>query len=135
MESFTSSPQFLPSTLDWLRTFLAGFHSFHASLMAIPPPQFHSSTLLDRDGTSHSAVLTDIMIMIHDGSETRRCSHVYEVNTRAWLWNFGRPQPRVASLSVAKTEKVRKRCRAAAAKSSWETRWARKRAAEADADI
>ncbi len=34
-ESFTGPPQFLPSTLDWLRTFLAGFHSFHASLMAI----------------------------------------------------------------------------------------------------
>jgi hypothetical protein len=60
---------------------------------------------------------------------------VYEVNT--WLWNFGRPQPRVASLSVAKTEKIRKRCRAAAAKKAWETRLARKRAAEpeADADI
>jgi hypothetical protein len=67
------------------------------------------------------------------GPETRRGSHVYEVNT--WLWNFGRPQPRVASLSVAKTEKIRKRCRAAAAKSAWETRRARKRAAEADADI
>ena len=62
-----------------------------------------------------------------------RGSHVYEVNT--WLWNFGRPQPRVASLSVAKTEKIRKRCRAAAAKSAWETRRARKRAAEADTDI
>jgi hypothetical protein len=67
------------------------------------------------------------------GPETRRGSHVYEVN--AWLWNFGRPQPRVASLSVAKTEKIRTRCRAAAAKSAWETRRARKRAAEADADI
>ncbi len=35
---------------------------------------------------------------------TGRGSHVYEVNT--WLWNFGlwRPQPSVASLSVAKTE-------------------------------
>ena len=67
------------------------------------------------------------------GPETRRGSHVYEVNT--WLWNFGLPQARVASLSVAKTEKIRKRCRAAAAKSAWETRRARKRAAEADADI
>jgi hypothetical protein len=73
----------------------------------------------------------------HDGQETRSGSHVYEVNT--WLWNFGRPQPRVASLSVAKTENIRKRCRAAAAKSAWETLRARKRAAEpaseADADI
>jgi hypothetical protein len=67
------------------------------------------------------------------GQEMRRGSHVYEVNT--WLWNFGRPQPRVASLSVAKTEKIHKRCRAAAAKSAWETLRAHKRAAEADADI
>ena len=68
---------------------------------------------------------------IRQGS--RRGSHVYEVNT--WLWNFGRPKPRVAGLSVAKTEKIRKRCRGDAAKSAWETLRARKRAAEADVDI
>ncbi len=64
-----------------------------------------------------------------------RGSHVYEVNT--WLWYFGRPQPRVASLSVDKTEKICKRslCRGAAVKSAWETRQAPKSAAEADADI
>jgi hypothetical protein len=28
----------------------------------------------------------------------------YEINT--WLWNFGRPQPRVGGHSVAKTEKI-----------------------------
>ena len=68
------------------------------------------------------------------GLEMRRGSHVYEVN--AWLWNFGRPQPRVAGLSVAKTVRIRKRCRADAAKSGWETRRASKRAAtKNDADI
>ncbi len=36
------------------------------------------------------------------GPTSRRGSHVYEINT--WLWNFGRPQPRVGGLSVAKTE-------------------------------
>ena len=36
--------------------------------------------------------------------ESRRGSHVYEINT--WLWNFGRPQPRVGGLSVAKTERL-----------------------------
>jgi hypothetical protein len=74
------------------------------------------------------------MLMSH---KSIRGSHVYEANT--WLWNFGRPQPSVASLSVAKTEKICKRsqCRGAAAKSAWNT-WARqapKSAAEADADI
>ena len=34
---------------------------------------------------------------------SRRGSHVYEINT--WLWNFGRPQPRVGGLSVVKTER------------------------------
>ena len=39
-----------------------------------------------------------------DGPNSRRGSHVYEINT--WLWNFGRPQPRVGGLSVSKTEKI-----------------------------
>ena len=38
------------------------------------------------------------------GSNSRRGSHVYEINT--WLWNFGRPQHRVGGLSVSKTEKI-----------------------------
>ena len=50
---------------------------------------------------------------------SHRGSHVYGVNT--WLWNFGLPQPRVACLSVAKAEKIRKKCRGAAAQSAWET--------------
>jgi hypothetical protein len=57
---------------------------------------------------------------------SRRGSHVYEVNTK--LWNFGRPQPRVACLSVAETEKIRKRCRGEAARGAWKTRRASKRA-------
>ncbi len=67
--------------------------------------------------------------------DPRTGSHVYEMNT--WLWNFGRPQPSVAGLSVAKTEKICKRCRGAAAKSAWETlsQLASKRAAQADDDI
>jgi hypothetical protein len=43
------------------------------------------------------------------GPTSRRGSHVYEINT--WLWNFGRPQPRVGGLSVAKTEKIRRKSR------------------------
>jgi hypothetical protein len=49
---------------------LAGFHSFHASLMATPPPQFHTCTLRDRDWTLHSAVLAD---MAHDRAEVAMC--------------------------------------------------------------
>jgi hypothetical protein len=48
------------------------------------------------------------------GPTSRRGNHVYEINT--WLWNFGRPQPRVGGLSVAKTEKLRRKSRSEASK-------------------
>ena len=51
------------------------------------------------------------------GPTTRRGSHVYEINT--WLWNFGRPQPRVGGLSVAKTEKIQRKSRSEASKRGW----------------
>ncbi len=64
----------------------------------------------------------------HKGS--RRGSHVYEIN--ALLWNFGRPQPRVDGLSVAKTEWIRNKSRSEAALRAcqWKTKNARKRPAE-----
>ena len=67
------------------------------------------------------------------GIGTRRGSHVYEIN--AWLWNFGRPQPRVGGLSVAKTEKISWKVESAASRSGWKTRKARKLSAQADAEI
>ena len=47
------------------------------------------------------------------GSTSRKGSHIYEINT--WLWAFGRTQPRIGGLSVAKTQLIRKasRCEAA----------------------
>ena len=62
-ESFTSPPLSLLSTLAGLRIFLVGCHSFPASLMATPPPLFHTSTLHNRVGTSNSAVLTDLPVV------------------------------------------------------------------------
>ena len=59
---------------------------------------------------------------------SRRGSHVYEINT--WLWNFGRPQPRVGGLSVVKTEDICRRARSETSRRAWKTRQARKRAAE-----
>ena len=58
------------------------------------------------------------------GPTSRRGSHVYEINT--WLWNFGRPQPRVGDLSVAKTEKLRRKSLSEASKRGWATKRARK---------
>ena len=53
-------------------------------------------------------------------SASLKGSHVYEINT--WLWAFGRPQPRIGSLSVAKTQRIRKASRSEAAKRAWETK-------------
>ena len=61
------------------------------------------------------------------GPASRRGSHVYEIND--WLWNFGRPQPRVGGLSVAKTERIRRKSRSETSRRAWETRKARKLAA------
>jgi hypothetical protein len=44
----------------------------------------------------------------------------YEINT--WLWNFGRPQPRVGGHSVAKTEKILRKSRSEASKRGWATK-------------
>ena len=57
------------------------------------------------------------------GPNSRRSRHVYEINT--WLWNFGRPQPSVGGLSVAKTEKIRRKSRSEAAKRAWATKRSR----------
>ena len=62
------------------------------------------------------------------GQGSRRGSHVYEIN--AWLWNFGRPQPRIGGLSVAKTEGVCSQFRTESARRAAETRKARKRAVD-----
>ncbi len=62
------------------------------------------------------------------GPASRRGSHVYEIYT--WLWNFGRPQPRVGGLSVAKTVRTRRQSGSETSRRAWETRKARKVAAE-----
>ncbi len=51
---------------------------------------------------------------------SRGRGHVYEIN--AWLWNFGRPQPRVGGLSVAKTEQIRRKSRSELARRAWKTK-------------
>jgi hypothetical protein len=40
--------------------------------------------------------------------QRERGSHVYASEINTWLWNFGRPQPRVGGLSVAKSSQNRK---------------------------
>ena len=104
------SPHLFPlSTSEGLRTSLAEFLSFHTI------PHKYSSRQEDafEYGCADGA-----------GPNSRRGSHVYEINT--WLWKFGRPQPRVGGLSVAKTEKIRRKSRSEASKRGWATKKARK---------
>ncbi len=61
---------------------------------------------------------------------SRRGSHVYEINS--WLWSFGRPQPRVGGLSVAKTERIRTKSKSERTRCGWKTRHDRKRRAEGE---
>jgi hypothetical protein len=61
-----------------------------------------------------------------DGSgqgSRRGGSHVYEINT--WLWNFGRPQPQIGGLSVAKTERIHRQSRSETSLRAAETKKAR----------
>ncbi len=81
---------------------------------------FHISTAAD---TARQRDAFECCCADGAGPTTRRGSHVYEINT--WLWNFGRPQPRVGSLSVAKTEKIQRKLRSDAAKRAWATKRAR----------
>jgi hypothetical protein len=62
------------------------------------------------------------------GPASSRGSHVYEIND--WLWSFGRPQPRIGGLSVAKMERISRKSRSETSRHAWETRKARTMAAE-----
>jgi hypothetical protein len=46
------------------------------------------------------------------------------------MWNFGRPQSRIDGLSVAKTERIRRKSKSEASRRPNEIRQALKRAAE-----
>ena len=53
-----------------------------------------------------------------------------QTESGSWLWDFGRPQPRVGGLSVAKTERIRRMSKSEAARRAWKTKNARKKRAE-----
>ena len=79
---------------------------------------FHISTATDRR-TLLSAAVPMVLALPHGGAA------IFTRST-TWLWNFGRPQPRVGDLSVAKTEKLRRKSRSEASKRGWATKRARK---------
>ena len=119
--SCTSPLLSLPSTFAELRTYLGGCHSFLASLTETPHLLFRTSMLLDRSRPLNTAVLTD---------QARDLAGAVTFTINTWLWNFGRPQPRIGGLSVAKTEGVHSQSRTESARRAAETRKARKRAVD-----
>ncbi len=56
------------------------------------------------------------------GPGSRRGSHIYVYEINPWLLKFGRPQPRVGGLSVAKTEFFRRKTRSKTSQRGWETK-------------
>ncbi len=108
-DSFATTRFHLGSTLSMLPGWK---YNFHYSI--------HIYMQLDRVGTLHSAVLMDLS---RDSAEAA----TYMMSRLGYGTLAG--QPRVACLSVAETEKIRKRCRGEAARGAWKTRRACKRAA------
>ena len=75
----------------------------------------HTSMLLDRSRPLNTAVLTD---------------QARDLAGAVTFTNFGRPQPRIGGLSVAKTERVRSQSRSETSRRAAETKKARKRAVD-----
>ncbi len=126
-KSCTSPLLSLPSMLAELRTSLGGCHSLGISpcflegntASTIP----HKSQYAPRQKQAFKFGCAD-----GSGQGSRRGSHVYKINT--WLWNFGRPQPRIGGLSVAQTERIRRQSRSETSRRAAEAKKARKRAVD-----
>jgi hypothetical protein len=95
-------------------------YCWHIPFMEVPPfPCFlDSNTTSIVQYKSLSTLHAEAGLWLRAGL-SRRGSHVYEINT--WLCNFGRPQPRVARISVAKTERIRWQSRPENFQRAWET--------------
>ncbi len=114
--SQVSQPKFNTTVLQ--KTFrLTWFYSAPLRIFAWEPKAHWSQTGLG------SCVNPRIRLCRRSRSSRTRGSLVYKINT--WLWNFGRPQPRVGGLSVAKTERIRRQSRSETSLHAWETRKAR----------
>jgi hypothetical protein len=121
-KSCTSPLLSLPTMLAELRTSLGGCHS----LLNLNTTSTIQHKYAARQKQAFAFGYAD-----GSGQGSRRGSHVDEINT--WLWNFGRPQPRIGGLAVAKTKRVRRQSsqsRSESSRRAAETRKARKRAVD-----
>jgi hypothetical protein len=86
---------------------------------------------VDKDGNSHPLLSNEAVARVFKRLANRLQGVVSPgCGTLAGLCNFGRPQPRIGGLSVAKTERVRRQSRSETSRRAAETRKARKRAVD-----
>jgi hypothetical protein len=118
----------LHSALAGRKTSLDGCHSFLASLMAMPPLPFCTSTHHDRSRPSNSAVLT--VKALHDAGAAifMRSPHGCGILAGPSLELEGFR----TEMSVAKTKGIYSQSRSETSRRAWETRTARKVAAAAE---
>jgi hypothetical protein len=124
-KSCTSPFLSLPSMLAELRTSLGGCHSFGISPCFLDG---NTTSTIPHKYAPRQKQAFEFGCADGSGQGSRRGSHVYKINT--WLWNFGRSQPRIGGLSVAKTERIRRQSRSETSRRAADTKKARKRAVD-----
>ena len=87
---------------------------------------------VDKDGNSHPLLSNEAVARVFKRLADRLQDVVSGTSTITITpeYNFGRPQPRIGGLSVAKTERVRSQSRSETSRRAAETKKARKRAVD-----
>ena len=87
---------------------------------------------VDKDGNSHPLLSNEAVARVFKRLADRLQGVVSDTSTITITpeYNFGRPQPRIGGLSVAKTEGVRRQSRSETSRRAAEARKARKRAVD-----
>jgi hypothetical protein len=124
-KSCTSPLLSLPSMLAELRTSLGGCHSLGVSPCFLDG---NTTSTIPHKHDPRQKQAFEFGCADGSGQGSRRGSHVYEINT--WLWNFGRPQPRIDGILVTKTETIRRQSRSETSRRATKSRKARKRAVD-----
>jgi hypothetical protein len=83
---------------------------------------------VDKDGNSHPLLSNEAVARVFKRLADRLQGVVSDTSTITIT--FGRPQPRIGGLSVAKTERVRSQSRSETSRRAAETKKARKRAVD-----
>ena len=85
---------------------------------------------VDKDGNSHPLLSNEAVARVFKRLADRLQGVTVVSDTSTITITFGRPQPRIGGLSVAKTERVRSQSRSETSRRAAETKKARKRAVD-----